>query len=249
MELIGTGIAAFLIAGLVKGVIGFGFPIIVLIILTLTIGLYDALAVLVVPTLATNLWQAVSGPHFTAIWRRLWLYFLSAAFGILITSRFLTVVDVSWLTALLGAVLSVFAVSQLYKVTISVPTKAERPLALVLGTINGGLTGLTGSFMVPSVLFMQALGFPKDKLIQAMGVFFGLSTLMLSISLGANDLFDRDNLKMSVLALLPAFAGLYAGRWIRSRINERVFQKTFLLSLLALGVYLVWRSATVVVAR
>ena len=242
MDIVITGLVAFVVAGFVKGVIGFGFPIIVLIILTLTIGLYDALAVLIVPTLATNLWQAISGPYFGAVWRRMWRYFFCAAAGILFTSRYLTVVDVDWLTGLLGVVLAAFATSQLYKFRLRVRQRLEAPLAVILGTLNGALTGLTGSFMVPSVLFMQALHFPRDMLIQAMGIFFALSTTMLTISLGNNDLLDAGKLKLSAMALVPSFAGLYVGQWLRQRIDEHKFQKIFLLSLLMLGAYLVWRS-------
>ena len=61
MEIFGIATVAFMIAGFVKGVVGFGFPIIALIILTLSIGLLDALALVVIPTLITNLWQAFSG--------------------------------------------------------------------------------------------------------------------------------------------------------------------------------------------
>ena len=73
MDLFVTGTIAFLLAGLIKGVLGFGFPIIALIVLTLSIGLLDALAIIVVPTLVTNIWQAMSGPHLRAIFRRMGL--------------------------------------------------------------------------------------------------------------------------------------------------------------------------------
>jgi hypothetical protein len=130
---------------------------------------------------------------------------------------------------------------------ITVPREQETVLAVLLGACNGALTGLTGSFMVPSVLYMQALGFPKDMLVQAMGFFFALSTLMLMISLGSNDLIDVGQARLSAYALIPSFAGVYAGRWTRSQVDEQSFQKIFLVSVLALGAYLTWRSTAVLV--
>ncbi len=242
MDFVVTGAIAFVLAGFVKGVLGFGFPIVALIVLTLSIGLFDALAILIVPTLTTNVWQAMSGPYLGEILRRMWLYFTCAAAGVLLTSRFLTVVNVDWLVGLLGAVLFFFALSRLLKLYIAVPPGRERLLSLVLGPINGVLTGLTGSFMVPSVLYMQALGFPKDMLVQAMGAFFAISTLMLTVSLGSNDLLGGDNLLFSLLALIPAFIGLFAGRWARRQIREEQFQKFFLIAVLILGAYLFYRS-------
>jgi len=243
MELILTAIFAFLLAGLVKGVLGFGFPIIALVVLTLTLGLLDALAIIIVPTLITNIWQALSGPHLRAILERMWLYFLLSMIGILIASRYLAIVNVNWLTALLGIILCIFAVSRLLDIHITVARENERILSLILGSANGVLTGLTGTFMIPSVLYMQALGFGKDKLVQAMGAFFTASTLMLMISLGSNDLLSIDEAAMSAIALLPSFAGIYLGLWIRKRIDEDRFQKMFLVAVLLLGGYLVWRSA------
>ena len=51
----------FLLAGLVKGVIGLGLPTISLALLTAALGLPQAMALLLVPSFVTNLWQAVAG--------------------------------------------------------------------------------------------------------------------------------------------------------------------------------------------
>jgi uncharacterized membrane protein YfcA len=245
VDIVTTGTIAFLLAGFVKGVLGFGFPIIALVVLTLTIGLLDALAIIIVPTLATNIWQALSGIHLRAVMKRMWLYFLVAAVGVLATSRYLTSVNVNWLTGLLGAALFFFSLSRLFDFHITVPRDKEPVLSVVLGAINGALTGLTGSFMVPSVLYMQALGFSKDMLVQAMGLFFAISTLMLTLSLGSNELINAQDVRMSALALIPSFVGVYFGRWTRDKIDEDSFQKIFLVAVLTLGAYLVWRSGTV----
>ena len=71
MDIYLIGAIAFTLAGFVKGVLGFGFPIIALVVLTLSIGLFDALAILIVPTIATNFWQALAGPHLRAIMTRM----------------------------------------------------------------------------------------------------------------------------------------------------------------------------------
>ena len=158
MDLVATAAVAFVAAGFIKGVLGFGFPVVALIFLTLAIGLFDALAIIVVPTIVTNIWQALSGPYLRDIFSRMWLYFAVAMGGILLSSLFLAEVDVNWLTGLLGLVLITFAVSRLLDVEIRVPREREPVLSVGLGLVNGMLTGFTGSFMVPSVLYMQALG-------------------------------------------------------------------------------------------
>ena len=242
MDILAIAAVAFTVAGFVKGVVGFGFPIITLIILTLTIGLLDALAIIVFPTIVTNVWQGLSGPFLKEIARRMWVYFLIAMIFIWFTSAYLTVVNIKWPTAMLGAVLFIFALSRLLKVSIKVPREWERPLSVPLGAINGMLTGMTGSFMVPSVLFMQAMGFQRDMLVQAMGVFFAISTIVLAASLGKNDLISMEHVRLSLFALVPSILGLYIGRWARLKINEERFQQIFLGSVLLLGGYISYRS-------
>jgi uncharacterized membrane protein YfcA len=243
MEMIMTATVAFVLAGFVKGVLGFGFPIIALVVLTLTIGLLDALALIVIPTLVTNFWQAVSGPYLRPILSRMWLYFTLAMLGIIFASQYLATANAELLTAFLGIILFAFSLSRIFNLHITVPPKREPLLSVLLGSVNGVITGLTGTFMVPSVLYMQALGFSKDMLVQAMGVFFGLSTLMLTISLGRNGLISAHEAGLSTVALLPSLAGVYLGRWTRRQIDEDRFQRLFLYAVLALGAYLVWRSA------
>jgi uncharacterized membrane protein YfcA len=242
MEALGIAATAFITAGIIKGVVGFGFPIIALIILTLSIGLLDALAIVVIPTLVTNLWQATSGGHLQTIIRRMWRYFLVAVMFIWITSDYLKVANIDWLTALLGTVLFFFALSRLLDFSITVQPRHEALLAVPLGAVNGILTGLTGSFMVPSVLYMQAIGFRGDLLVQAMGVFFSISVFTLAMSLGKNDLISAGHAQLSTLALVPSFVGMVIGRWVRRQIDEVQFQQVFLVAVLLLGGYIVFRS-------
>jgi uncharacterized membrane protein YfcA len=109
VDILAIAAIAFTLAGFVKGVVGFGFPIITLIILTLTIGLLDALAIIVIPTIVTNIWQGLAGPYLQDIFRRMWVYFLFAVMCIWITSSYLDTIDIRWPTAMLGGVLFIFA--------------------------------------------------------------------------------------------------------------------------------------------
>ncbi|MDP6830567.1 MAG: sulfite exporter TauE/SafE family protein, partial [Alphaproteobacteria bacterium] len=60
----------FLIAGGVKGVIGLGLPTVSLALLSVLFDLPSAMALLLVPSFITNLWQGVVGGNGTAIIRR-----------------------------------------------------------------------------------------------------------------------------------------------------------------------------------
>ena len=61
---------AFLLAGMVKGVLGMGLPSVAMAILGLIMLPAQAASILVVPSLVTNMWQFVAGPHARAVLKR-----------------------------------------------------------------------------------------------------------------------------------------------------------------------------------
>jgi uncharacterized membrane protein YfcA len=104
------------------------------------------------------------------------------------------------------------------------------------------VTGATGVFVIPAVPYLQALGLSKDDLVQALGLSFTVSTIALTIGLGAHGVFQADRLWLSALAVLPALAGMWAGQRVRGRISPAAFRRGFLICLLLLGCEMASRS-------
>lgn len=232
-------IAAFLVAGLVKGVIGLGLPTVSLALLTLALGLPQAMALLLVPSVVTNLWQASVGGHGTAIIGRIWPFLLMAAATVWVGTFALTRLDVAILSALLGVLLMLYAVLDLAGVRPRIAARHEPWLGPLAGTLNGVLTGMTGSFVVPGVLFLQALGLPRDMLIQAMGILFTVSTMALALALQSSALLTVEVGAASSIAVFPALLGMLLGQRIRHTLSEAVFRRLFFIGLFALGVMIV----------
>src|SRR5262249_20565823 len=121
----------------------------------------------------------------------------------------------------------------------AIPTRHEGWAGLLVGSANGVLTGMTGSSVVPGVMFLQAIGLPRDVLVQAMGMLFAASTLALAAALQQAHGLTPDRGALSSAAVLPAIAGMIAGRWIRKGLSERQFRTVFFIALLLLGAYLI----------
>jgi uncharacterized membrane protein YfcA len=232
-------LATFLLAGMVKGVIGLGLPTISLAILTVALDLPSAMALLLVPSFITNLWQAVVGGNSRLILARTWPFLLMATVTIWFGAQALLHVQLSVLSALLGALLTAYAVASLSGLRFTISRSRAIWAGPLLGMVNGVLTGMTGSFVVPGVMYLQALGFTRDALIQAMGMLFTLSTLALGLALQSNDLLTVEHGTRSTIALLPAIMGMLLGQRIRRMISESSFRKIFFVSLLAIGVYII----------
>ena len=228
----------FFLAGSVKGLIGLGLPTVSLGLLTVLLDLTTAMALLTIPAAATNVWQAAVGGNARMIVRRLWPFMLAATVTVWLGALALTRVDLALLSALLGLLLFVYAGLSLGGWRFSIPERAEIWAGPLFGSVNGILTGMTGSFVVPGIMYLQAIGLGRDALVQAMGFLFGASALALGVALGGSGLFPRDTGIVSAAALVPALIGMAIGQRVRRRLSEERFRRVFFVGILALGAYI-----------
>ena len=237
--IIAAVIATFVLAGLVKGIIGLGLPTVSLAALTVIIDMPTAMAVLLVPSFVTNLWQAAVGGHGLAILGRIWPFLLPATLTVWLGAEALTRLDPPYLAALLGLLLVIYGAAGLAGLRLAVPPRHEAWAGPLTGAANGLLTGMTGSFVVPGVMYLQGLGLSRDQLVQAMGITFTASTLALGLALRGNALLSLEQVQMSTAALPPALLGMALGQRIRKNLPETIFRRIFFTALLVLGLYII----------
>ena len=228
----------FCLAGFVKGMVGLGLPTVSLGLLSIIVDLPTAMALLVMPSLATNVWQALAGGQIVALWRRLWRFLLMAVVMVHLGAQLSTLVETQFLHRCLGALLLLYAISGLMTKPPQLSPRLEMILGPVCGAINGLLTGLTGTLFVPGVMFLQSIGLPRDALVQAMGMLFAASTASLGLALYRHDLMPLSLGILSAAALLPALIGMQIGLGLRQRLSQDLFRQLFLIALGGLGGYI-----------
>lgn len=227
--------ATFLAAGLVKGVTGMGLPTVAMAVLGALVSPLAAASLLVVPSFVTNVWQFLAGPAHGAVLRRLWQMMLATFAGTALSAGLLVGGETGATTTALGLALVVYAAYTLFARQLHVHPRLEPWLSPVTGAVTGLVTGGTGILVVPTVPYLQALGLPREHLIQALGLSFTVSTLALATGLGARGAFTLQSVGLSALAVLPALVGMWAGQKLRGRIDPALFRRLFLISLLLLG--------------
>lgn len=84
--------STFVLAGFVKGVIGLGLPTVAMGLLAIVMPPAQAASLLVVPSLLTNVWQAL-GPDLAPLVRRLWPMLLAICLGTWLGGGLLTADD------------------------------------------------------------------------------------------------------------------------------------------------------------
>lgn len=232
----------FLCAGMVKGIIGMGLPTVGIGLLGLVMPPVQAAAIMIIPSLATNLWQLAAGPGIRELLRRFATMMAGISVGTFAGIGLLTGGSSHLASTALGSVLALYGVIGLTQFRFSIGRTAEAWLSPVIGLITGVLTGATGIFVVPAVPYFGTLGLGKEELIQTLGLSFTVSTIALGVALGLNGQFHASEAGSSLLALFPALAGMFLGQRIRERLRPEVFRRWFFVSMTILGVYMVVRA-------
>lgn len=241
-ETLALVILTFVVAGMVKGVVGLGLPTISMAILTATLGLRDAMALMLVPSLATNIWQAVAGPHLGQILKRFWPMTIAALAGIYIGLQIGIGIAPDTLGGLLGVLLCTYAATGLSRYTFGWMQDGERLWSPVMGFASGLMTGLAGVFIIPGALYLQALQLRKEVFVQTLGVLFVAATVGLGVALSRHELLTGGHALVSAIAVLPAFAGMYLGQKIRAKLSEQSFRAALFSALACVGLYLIARA-------
>ena len=227
--------AVFVFAGFVKGVIGLGLPSIAIGFLAITMPPAQAVALMIAPSLLTNLWQMLAGPSFFALLRRMGSLLATVVVGVWLGGGILTSVNSRYAALGLGVALLVYAVLGLAAVKFTTPRSAEIWLSPLVGLSTGFIAGATGVFVIPAGPYFQAIGLDKDELVQMLGLSFTVSTIALAAILWRDGVMQWSNGIDSMLAVIPALIGLAIGEWIRKRTSPDLFRRFFFGGLLLLG--------------
>jgi uncharacterized protein len=232
----------FALGGLAKGIAGMGLPTVAMGLLGLLITPAEAAALVVIPSLVTNIWQFLSRQHRLILIRRMWSMLLMICLVTWLGAGLITRTGAGRAGIALGAALIVYAVIGLARVQLSVPKRHEAWLSPAIGATTGLITGATGVFVIPAAPYLQALGLSKDDLVQVLGLSFTTSTVALAAGLASHGAFRITDAGISALCTVPALIGMRSGQIIRTRVDPATFRKLFFISLLLLGADLMLRS-------
>jgi len=230
--------AVFLLAGLVKGVLGLGLPTVAMGLLAVSMPPAHAMAIVIVPAIVTNIWQTFVGPYLRDITRRLWPLMVGTAIGIWSSAGLMTGPYARYGTIVLGVLLVIYAVIGLSRFSFRVARADERWIGGIVGLITGVVSAATGVQVIPSMPFMQAIGMEKDELVQALGVFFTVATVALAFNLTSAGLLNASTTVPGAVAMVGSFTGMMIGQAVRSRLQPEAFRRWFLVAMILLGTYL-----------
>lgn len=233
--LVALVVATFLLAGLVKGVVGMGLPPVAIGIMALAMPPAQAAALVLVPAFVTNIWQMMSGERLITVVKRLWTLQLGICVGAWLCGDVLTTQTSKLPNLLLGLMLMLYAVYGAVSVTPRMPARYEPYMSPIVGLMTGVIMAATGLMAIPLAPYLQAINLEKENLLQALGLSFFISAVALGTVLTSANIFRGDTALMSAFALLPAAVGMAVGRHYVSRISAAAFKRWFLIAMFLIG--------------
>ena len=231
------------LAGLVKGMVGFAMPMILISGLGGFLSPELALAGLILPTVVTNVVQALrQGPAAAISSVRRFRVFLCVGGVFLLTSaQLVAVLPMQVMLLILGLLIAGFTLMQLAGLRFHLAAPSARIEAAV-GAFAGSIGGVSGVWGPPTVAYLTALDTPKADQIRVQGVIYGLGALVLMAAHLGSGVLNRATLPFSAALLVPALMGMWLGGRIHDRIDQQLFRRLTLVVLLLAGLNLIRRA-------
>ena len=233
--------AIFFFAASAKGVTGLGFSTTCLPLLALTVGLREGMAMMIVPSLASNVSVMVGAGNFRVVVRRFWPLFLATLPGIGLGLWLLSSTGRDLPGAVLGAVLLLYCGFAFANPHFRLGNNRARKLASVTGFLTGVVNGMTGSQVMPVLPYLLALHLNPNMFVQAINCSFTLSSIAMAIGLSHLGIMTLGSLAVAVPGVAVAWAGVKFGERIRGKLSPEIFRIAVLAMLTALGLTLIIR--------
>jgi len=233
---------ALFLAGVVKGILGIGIPVVSVSLLSLVITIPTAITLLPVPMLLSNLWQSLTSGQLRNTFRRFGLLIGAVVVGTFLGSRALVELDQRTLMGIVGAAVLVFALSAHFPRYMRLGPRGERLLGPPIGFFAGVLGGMTTFFGPPLIMFLFALNLDKDEFVGTISTIYLCASIPLAVALGIFGFMNLEGYLWSAAAAVPLLLGVFIGQCLRSRISQSAFRRGLLLLLFVVGVRLIYRA-------
>jgi uncharacterized membrane protein YfcA len=234
--------AIFLIAGTVKGVLGFGLPLITMSLLPFVIPVELAIVLSALVQPATNIGQLISTGGARQAFYSTWTILLALIPSVALGAWFLSELEGNSHLFILGLTLIGFAVHSLSGFVFRIAKERQNIVGGITGFVAGivgMLTSINGMFFI---MYLVGIGAQRNEFRAAIALLFIVSGVLINSGFWFAGLLNQNNIILGILVLIPCFTGMWLGNIIGNRIPNEVFRKMILYALLVIGCVFIWRG-------
>lgn len=232
-------IFAICLSAFIKGALGLGFSTICLAILANAIPLKDAIAIVLIPSLLSNIQVMIDAGHFRISIKTFWPMLLGAVIGMMFGLQILINTDIRISVAILGAVLIIYGVWGYLNQTFRIRDELIPRLNPFIGLTTGIVNGATGSQIFPIMPYLLSLNISKEMLVQTINLSFTISSLIMLSTMWSLGVINASLALSYSMAVIPVVVCVWLGNKLRARFSDTLFRRLVMLLIIALGIALV----------
>jgi len=239
-EIIGVAFVAFLVGGFIKGVFGFGLPVITMGILPIALPVEQAIVVSALIQPVTNMGQLLSSGAVLSAVQVSWPLIISLPIGVFVGALFIVRADSEMLLLFIGMMIIVFALSNLTLYRLRIDESQRTAAGVFLGAFAGFMGALTSINGPILIAYLLGIGADRRLFRSSIALLFIASSLFIVIGLGSVGLLTAPLFALALFSILPSFVGMWLGDRLGKRIPAERFRKWVLIVLVVLGLRFIW---------
>jgi uncharacterized protein len=234
---------ALLFGGLLKGALGVGTPLLTVPLMAFVLPAQTAVAMMAIPVVVANVWQARRATDGVSVIKRLWPAFIAVLIGTWVGVQILVGIDNGLLLIMVGVLVIMFAIIQGSQYQLTLPKGMQKAAGAGFGLAAGLIGGLSSMFGPMLIVYLTAVpGFSKEKFVSSISFLYVSAVVPWTVILIWFGVLDRDRLILSSFAVLPVSLGILIGERLRHLISESHFRIMVLVVLLCSGTTMLWRG-------
>ncbi len=234
-SIIAAAVCSLIVAGLLKGTIGIGMPVVALPLLSLFIDVKSAAMLLSMPLIFSNLPQALEGGKTGRCLMQLMPVILGMIPGLFLGVRILLTLDATVAKSIAGFALMAVGGVTLLTPKLQLQSRFVLPTGITFGFFGGILGGIAAMPGPLVFIFLLAKGLRGKAFTKEASLYLVVSAGLLAILLTASRQFSWLDVSVSTAATLPVVLGMCVGQHMRDKIAAETFKKLVLIAVIAGG--------------
>ena len=237
-------IAITLLAGIIKGAIGFAMPLVMVSGISSLVDPKLALAAIIMPIVVSNIWQTFRAGWTAAVEaaRDFWRYVVVVCVTIFAVAQLVPIIPTRIFYLVLGVPVVTLSMIQLLGVRFSIEEEQRRWAEWLAGIVSGVFGGLAGTWGPTTVLYLLAINTPKTRQIVIQGVLYGVGSVSLLFAHLQSGILNAASAPLSIALVVPAMLGMWLGFQIHDRLDQDRFRQITLIVLVIAGLNLLRRG-------
>lgn len=228
-----------LAAGIVKGAIGSGIPVIVVPVLTMLYDVRLAIAMLVASNLFSNAIQVWQYRRHLLPLRFLAAFSLAGCVGIVLGTWGLVMLSQTLLSLGVASAIVLYLVIKLARRKMALPFAVAERIVLPVGLLAGVLQGAAGMSAPASVTFLNAMQLERRVFIGSISVFFVAITIVQIPALITTGILTLERSLYSFIAFLAILVAMPIGAKLGKRLPHRWFDNLIMLLLAGIALKII----------